>query len=80
MTFWTVRSLQREGHDLLILGHLRFLQNKSEENSGHESERKARGTGNFQWTHSYTLRKINRAMIVPETIIAMRKIQLLTAI
>jgi len=30
-------------------------------------------------SHSYTLRKINRAMIVPEIIIAMRKTQLLTA-
>jgi hypothetical protein len=29
---------------------------------------------------AYTLRKINRAMIVPEIIIAIRKIQLLTAI
>ncbi len=66
-------------YDLLILGHLCFLQNESEENSGDESERGTRRTGNFQWSHSYTLRKINRAMIVPEIIIAMRKTQLLTA-
>ena len=63
----------------MILGHLCFLQNKAEKNSGDESEHEARRTGNFQWTHNYTLRKINRAMIVPEIIIAMRKSQLLTA-
>ena len=81
MTFWTVRSLQRKKDTIfLIFGHLRFLQNETEENSGDESEREARRTGNFQWTHNYTLRKINRAMIVPEIIIAMRKSQLLTAI
>jgi hypothetical protein len=39
----------------------------------------SRHSGNFQWTHNYTLRQISRAMIVPEVIIAIRKSQLLTA-
>jgi hypothetical protein len=60
----------KERHDLLILRHLSLLEYETEENSRAESEHEPSRTGNFQWTHSYTLRKISRAMIVPEIIIA----------
>jgi hypothetical protein len=66
-------------HDPLIIGYLPLLQNETKENAGNQPERKPCCPGDFQWTHDYTLLNISRAMMVPETIIESKNIQLLTA-
>lgn len=68
-----------EGDDLVVPGELRLLQDEPEEDAGQEPEVKACDARDLQWSHHSTLRKTSRAVRMPESIMAARKIQLLTA-